>query len=143
MPWDEIGASVEVDPEAMTEVPAHRTLLAACQKIAHRRIGEEKPAASEVRIYTIHAAKGQQWNHVFIAGAFYHAFLDQATPADGLRKLYVGLTRAMRRLTVTMPRYVQYTQVARMIGANATGFLQQFVEACDEVGIARGTDPAP
>jgi hypothetical protein len=143
LPWDEIGDSVEVDPEATAEVPPHRALLAACRKIAHRRIGEEQAAANEVRIYTIHAAKGQQWNHVFIAGAFSHAFLDQATPADGLRKLYVGLTRAMKSLTVTLPRYVRYTQVARMIDADVTGFLPQFVEACNEVGIEREADPAP
>jgi len=143
LPWDEIDDSTTVDPEATAQPSPHRVLLAVCQKIAHRRIGEEKPGENEVRIYTIHAAKGQQWNHVFIAGAFYHAFLDQATPADGLRKLYVGLTRAMRSLTVTLPRYVRYTQVARMIDADATGFLPQFVEACNDVHIARETDPAP
>lgn len=143
LPWDEINGSADVASEAVAEVPPHRTLLAACRKIAHRRVGDEQPTANEVRIYTIHAAKGQEWNHVFIAGAFYHAFLDQATPADGLRRLYVGITRAMQSLTVTLPRYVRYTQVARMIGADATGFLQQFVEACNEIGVERQADPAP
>lgn len=57
--------------------------------------GEDPAEPNEIRIYTVFGATGQQWDHVYVAGAFYQAFLDQA-PADGLRRLYVALTRAMQ-----------------------------------------------
>ena len=79
-------------------------------------------------------------DHVYVAGAFYQAFLDQA-PADGLRRLYVALTRAMHSLTVTLPRYVKHTQLSRVIGADATGLLPAFAEACTQAGVDRETDP--
>ena len=115
-------------------------LLAACRKIAHKKVSEDPPEPNEIRIYTVFGAKGQQWDHVYVAGAFYQAFLDQA-PADGLRRLYVALTRAMQSLTVTLPRYVKHTQLARVIGADATGLLPAFAEACVQAGVERETDP--
>ena len=105
-------------------------------------MSEDPPEPNEIRIYTVFGAKGQQWDHVYLAGAFNQAFVDRA-PADGLRRLYVALTRAMQSLTVTLPRWVKHTQLARVIGADATSFLPQFAEACSAVDIERETDPNP
>ncbi len=71
---------------------------------------------------------------------FYQAFLNQAARRDGLRRLYVALTRAMQSLTVTLLRYVKHTQLARVIGADATGLPPAFTEACAETGVARESD---
>jgi hypothetical protein len=49
----------------------------------------------------------------------------------------------MQSLTVTLPRWVKHTQLARVIGADATSFLPQFAEACSAVDIERETDPNP
>lgn len=140
LPWDEIGEAVEADPLATATPTPHRNLLSACRKISHKKVTEDPPEPNEVRIYTVFGAKGQQWDHVYVAGAFYQAFLDQA-PADGLRRLYVALTRTMESLTVTLPRYVKHTQLARVIGADATGLLPAFTEACTEAGVEREADP--
>lgn len=141
LPWDEITEAVEADPAETATPTPHRTLLSACRTISHKKLSEDPPEPNEVRIYTVFGAKGQQWDHVYVAGAFYQAFLDQA-PADGLRRLYVALTRAMQSLTVTLPRYVRHTQLARVIGADATGLLPAFSDACAEAGVDRETDPA-
>jgi superfamily I DNA/RNA helicase len=140
LPWDGIKEAVDADPEEAVTPTPHRVLLSACRTIAHKKVSEDPPEANEIRIYTVFAAKGQQWDHVYVAGAFYQAFLDQA-PADGLRRLYVALTRAMHSLTVTLPRYVKHTQLSRVIGADATGLLPAFAEACTQAGVDRETDP--
>jgi superfamily I DNA/RNA helicase len=74
-------------------------------------IALEVPQA--VGLYTIFGAKGQQWDHVFPVGAYSQGFTGRAALAEGLRLLYVALTRTKVSLTVTYPRGIRYTQLAQ------------------------------
>ncbi|HEX2766803.1 MAG TPA: ATP-dependent DNA helicase UvrD2 [Candidatus Limnocylindria bacterium] len=75
----------------------------------YRRLAqvEAAQAAEGVTLSTIHAAKGAEWQAVFVAGVeegslpIRYAFADPAAIAEERRLLYVALTRAARHLTVT------------------------------------------
>lgn len=64
------------------------------------------PMADGVTVATLHAAKGLEWEHVFIIGLaegnlpIIHATTDDRV-AEELRLLYVGLTRARRGLVLS------------------------------------------
>ena len=69
------------------------------------RQGEER-AADSVQLMTLHAAKGLEFPHVWIAGLEeailpHHANLEGAGLEEERRLAYVGLTRAQRHLTLT------------------------------------------
>ncbi len=68
------------------------------------------PATEQVTLMTLHAAKGLEFNAVFIVGCEqgilpYHLFEERAAdPEEERRLLYVGMTRAMHYLFLTHAR---------------------------------------
>lgn len=83
----------------LADVLAHISLL-------DRLDDSDEPATGQVRLMTLHAAKGLEFNNVYLVGVEegllpHH----QNTEGPGLeeerRLAYVGITRAMRRLTMT------------------------------------------
>jgi DNA helicase-2/ATP-dependent DNA helicase PcrA len=73
-----------------------------------RRAAEQHaPVADGVTIATLHAAKGLEWDVVFLAGAcegtlpISYAMDDPAAVEEERRLAYVGVTRARRRLEVS------------------------------------------
>jgi len=75
-----------------------------------RRAAEQHaPVADGVTVATLHAAKGLEWDVVFVAGAHEGTLpiVYAETPVaveEERRLLYVGMTRARRRLTVSWSR---------------------------------------
>ncbi len=102
--WESLQALV-----AMAEEAADGGDLTAAEFVAdlERRASEQHaPAAGGVTLSTLHAAKGLEWDAVFLAGMHDGAMpLSHATtPAEieeERRLLYVGMTRARLHLTVS------------------------------------------
>lgn len=90
---------------------------------------------AQVSLMTVHAAKGLEFDHVFITGLedglFPHESLggasrDEADPEEERRLFYVALTRA--RIMV----YLTYAQVRTVFGSRTTRLPSEFLLEIDE-----------
>lgn len=75
-----------------------------------RAADKDPPPAAGVSLMTLHAAKGLEWDSVFIIGAWdgmmpLAAADDEEQLAEELRLAYVGVTRPRRRLMITWGEY--------------------------------------
>jgi superfamily I DNA/RNA helicase len=125
-------------PQAQDETLNFAPLGELLQGISSSQRGDRPPGASEVPVYTVHQAKGMQADYVFIIGAFTRAFTDQgAHLADGIRRLYVAVTRPKRELRISVGRSIRAANnpLARQVGANFVDLTPHVAEAATRVGI--------
>jgi DNA helicase-2/ATP-dependent DNA helicase PcrA len=128
---DEIGLLAmfkeEGTPEAMARWDNVQELLSAISEFAATRpdatleqflqdvsllsnMDEWDDAHNAVTLMTLHAAKGLEFPLVFVAGLeegllpFYSTSIERKELEEERRLLYVGMTRAMRKLTLTHAR---------------------------------------
>ena len=94
---------------------------------------EDMPEAIQVR--TIHSAKGLQSEVVFLMNAIEQSFDGDGDPADGIRRLYVGLTRARSQLYVSTPGWVKYHSLGHTLGCTSTSLHPQLEIAAQTCGI--------
>lgn len=92
-----------------TGMPATTDLSGLIDELDRRQSAQHAPTADAVTLTTVHAAKGLQWQVVFVAGmnegGFPHGQADSpADLAEERRLFYVALTRARERLVVTWAR---------------------------------------
>ncbi len=99
--WEAVGALV-----ALSEELGAPPLAAVVAELEQRAADQHAPAAQGVTLASLHAAKGLEWDAVFLVGLvdgtmpIQHA--DTAEQVDEERRLlYVGVTRARRHLTLT------------------------------------------
>lgn len=73
--------------------------------IAFEEINEETNSSSQVKLMTVHAAKGLEFNHVFMVGCCEGVLpLPYADIEEERRIFYVGMTRAEETLILTYPK---------------------------------------
>jgi superfamily I DNA/RNA helicase len=88
--------------EALDRIPEEDKLYI----LRARRRGEQLKKKPRVTVSTIHGAKGGQGEHVILlrdmASRTYQEFVDN--PEDEHRVWYVGVTRALERLTIVAPK---------------------------------------
>lgn len=102
--WESLAALVELAREQ-----GAGTLRDLTDDLDRRAAVQDAPAARAVTLCSLHAAKGLEWEAVFIIG-FSEGLLPLATAqteaqiAEERRLAYVGVTRAARRLTLTWAR---------------------------------------
>jgi len=99
--WESLQALV-----AMADESADLSAEAFVAELDRRAAEQHAPAAGGVTLATLHAAKGLEWDAVFLAGMhdgvmpLVHATSD-AEVEEERRLLYVGMTRARDRLVVS------------------------------------------
>jgi DNA helicase-2/ATP-dependent DNA helicase PcrA len=103
--WEALNAIVELADQA----PEGTTLAAFADDLLHRQAAQHEPTIAAVALSTLHGAKGLEWESVHIVGL--SEGLLPISHASGLaaideerRLLYVGLTRARRRLALSWAR---------------------------------------
>ncbi len=131
-----VTAEEESRPDAGTSAPA-RELLVAGRRAVDREAADVEPLPAQVLVYTVFQAKGQEWDHVYLAGAYRRGFREHpGRTGEGARLLYVALTRASKSLTIT-----KFNSTARnmglfaVTGTHTPSFPAILVEAAAAVGV--------
>lgn len=101
--WEELLAVVpRSDRSALDETAAEEEagdepwikLLRRCRAAVYEEAADQPYETGRILVYTMWAAKGQQWRHVYLIETYQQGFLDQHHLGEGVRRLYVGLTRS-------------------------------------------------
>ena len=100
--WN-VLAAVQSLAEALPDTATAADLLA---DLTHRAEADVEPTVNAVTLSTIHAAKGLEWDTVYIAGVSEGLLplsfaTDDAAIAEERRLLYVAVTRARSELTMS------------------------------------------
>src|SRR5690606_20474253 len=111
--WASLNALVELaddfDATARAATGEGATMRDFVEHLAERAAAQHAPAVDGVTLTTIHAAKGLEWDAVFMVGLseglmpISLAETDDAI-AEERRLLYVGITRAREHLALSFAR---------------------------------------
>ena len=100
--WESLNAIMSLVDQA----PAGTTFRAFTDELMERQAGQHEPTVSAVTLATLHSAKGLEWDAVFLVGLSeglvpisYAGTFEQVD--EERRLLYVGITRARRRLALS------------------------------------------
>jgi DNA helicase-2/ATP-dependent DNA helicase PcrA len=103
--WEALNAIVELADGA----PEGTTLAQFAEELQHRQAAQHEPTIAAVVLSTLHGSKGLEWDSVHLVGL--SEGLLPISHASGLaaideerRLLYVGITRARRRLALSWAR---------------------------------------
>ncbi|HEX5401402.1 MAG TPA: ATP-dependent DNA helicase UvrD2 [Pseudonocardiaceae bacterium] len=104
--WESLLALVELAEELAASVPdADLTVYVA--ELEQRADAQHPPTVEGVTLASLHAAKGLEWDAVFLVGLvdgtlpIQHADDDPAAVEEERRLLYVGVTRAREHLSLS------------------------------------------
>jgi DNA helicase-2/ATP-dependent DNA helicase PcrA len=103
--WDSLRALVGLAEEMVATSPT-ATMEDFAEELAARMDAQHAPTVEGVTLATFHAAKGLEWDAVFLVGLvdgtmpITHASTPEQI-AEERRLLYVGLTRARRHLALS------------------------------------------
>jgi len=124
--WDALQALVNLADDVDTDAGGGATVREFVEHLAERARAQHAPAVDGVTLTTMHAAKGLEWDAVFIVGCsegllpISLAETDQALEEER-RLLYVAITRAREHLALSFAR-------ARKVGGRSTRKRTRFLE---------------
>ncbi|MGH3772678.1 MAG: ATP-dependent helicase [Pseudonocardiaceae bacterium] len=141
--WESLRALAELADDLAGSTPdADLGRLAA--ELDARADAAHPPAVQGVTLASLHSAKGLEWDAVFLVGLaegtlpIHYAEGDQAALEEERRLLYVGVTRARRRLALSWAR-------SRSAGGRRSrrrsSFLDGLVPRKSVAGVSAGSAP--
>ena len=135
--WESLAALASLADDLAATVPEAR-LPQLVAELERRAAEQHAPAVQGVTLASLHAAKGLEWDHVFLVGC--SDGLIPISMAEGpaaveeeRRLLYVGLTRARRELAISWAE-------ARNPGGRAVRRPSRFLSAAAEL-LGQGARP--
>lgn len=141
--WESLQALVQLADDFDADGDRPATLREFVEHLAERAQAQHAPAVEGVTLTTMHAAKGLEWDAVFIVGCSEGLLpISLAETPEAIeeerRLLYVGVTRAREHLHMSFAR-------ARKAGGRASRKRTRFLEKWwPELGRpARGGAPKP
>lgn len=103
--WESLNSLLAITEE----LPENATIADFAKELDERQRSQHEPIKAAVTLSTMHAAKGLEWDLVFIVGlteGYLPITYAQSEPEirEEQRLLYVGLTRARKELTLSWAR---------------------------------------
>jgi DNA helicase-2/ATP-dependent DNA helicase PcrA len=139
--WESLAALAQLAEEFAVAEPGAE-LADLVVELTRQAAAEHRPHGRGVTVASLHAAKGLEWDVVFLPGLtdgnlpIVHAASEQAL-AEERRLLYVGVTRARRQVLLSWP-------LARSPGGRPTRRRSRFLTGLRPARAARDTgQPAP
>lgn len=132
--WESLAALVRLAEDFARARPA-ATLADLVAELDERAAAQHAPTVGGVTLASLHAAKGLEWDAVFLVGLtegmlpLHHARTDEQVEEER-RLLYVGITRARRHLALSW-------SLARSPGGRAVRSASRFLD-----GLRPGTGSA-
>jgi DNA helicase II / ATP-dependent DNA helicase PcrA len=123
--WESLEALAQLAEDFFAAAP-QAPLTGFVAELSHRAVIEHAPAMEGVTLASLHAAKGLEWDVVFLPGLtdgnlpIVHAQTDEAIEEER-RLLYVGVTRARQRV------YLSWS-LARSSGGRRTRRPSRFLD---------------
>jgi DNA helicase-2/ATP-dependent DNA helicase PcrA len=105
--WESLAALAQLAEDHCAAAPG-ASLADVVAELASRAAAEHPPQVEGVTVASLHAAKGLEWDVVFLPGLtegnlpIVHADSDEAV-AEERRLLYVGVTRARQQVLLSWP----------------------------------------
>jgi DNA helicase-2/ATP-dependent DNA helicase PcrA len=105
--WESLDALMKLADAA----PAGTTVRQFVDELLERQAGQHEPTTATVTLATLHSAKGLEWDSVYLVGLSEGLLpisyaQNEAAVEEERRLLYVGITRARRRLSLSWARSV-------------------------------------
>ncbi len=138
--WESLSALVRIADDLAASAPG-AGLRDLVSRLAERAAAQHVPTVDGVTLATLHAAKGLEWDAVFLVGVsegllpIAMAEGDEAVEEER-RLLYVGVTRAREHLTVSWA-------AARSPGSRASRSPSRFLDGVRPPGSSASDSPAP
>ena len=138
--WEALAALLRVAEEIAEAEPA-AGLHALVAELEDRAAHQHAPTVDGVTLASLHAAKGLEWDAVFLVGLvdgtmpIQHAVTAEQV-AEERRLLYVGVTRAREVLSLSWA-------LSRTAGGRRGRRPSRFITDLREVTAIRGGEPAP
>jgi DNA helicase-2/ATP-dependent DNA helicase PcrA len=123
--WESLAALAQLAEDHCAASPG-ASLAGVVAELARRAAAEHPPQVEGVTVASLHAAKGLEWDVVFLPGLtegnlpIVHAESDEAV-AEERRLLYVGVTRARQQVLLSWP-------LARLPGARRNRTPSRFLD---------------
>ncbi len=108
--WESLNSLIAITDE----LPPEATISDFAAELEERQRSQHEPIKAAVTLSTIHAAKGLEWDFVYIVGLT-EGYLPisyaqtESEIREEKRLLYVGITRAKREITLTWPMRDSYS----------------------------------
>ncbi|WP_062200954.1 ATP-dependent helicase [Demequina salsinemoris] len=124
--WDNLQALVQLADDLDSDAGGQMTMRELVEHLVERAQAQHAPSVEGVTLTTVHAAKGLEWDAVFLVGCseglmpISMAETDEAIEEER-RLLYVAITRAREHLALSFAR-------ARREGGKATRKRTRFLE---------------
>ena len=143
--WESLAALVALADELVVSRGAQFTLADFVNELQERSLAQHAPTVQGVTLASLHAAKGLEWDAVFLVGLSEGlmpiSFADSPESVDEERRLlYVGITRAREHLFLSW-------STARTPGGRANRKPSRFLDGLRPDSVAsssaRGKGPAP
>ncbi len=132
--WDNVAALAALADD-------HTELRGFLADLEERTASQHAPAVEGVTLATLHAAKGLEWDSVWLVGLVEGTLplVHASTPAqleEERRLLYVGITRAREHLALSW-------SAARAAGGRRTRQPSRFLDGLTPAGASRALAPTP
>jgi superfamily I DNA/RNA helicase len=127
-------AGVDVVRGDVETAPAREWLQ---QVFAVSELTQVKPdeVPDAIPVYTIFGAKGLQAPIVFMMNAIEQSFAGRGSLEDGVRRAYVGVSRARDHLLISAPLYLRGSTLEHTVGTRAGGLAQIIAGAAGHIGL--------